>query len=231
MALIRIKEYKHKRKSVAHILATNPNMQGKELAKKCGVSVSFINTLKKDTDFWDIVEREFKNYISQDFLAMDMAMIREAKEGNVQAYRAVNEKFGKFVKKYQFEVKSPYELFTNQEKEIESTDYEEIKEPLPERNPKNDKPTIRAKEERAKLQKEIKKDKLKAENRKRAAIRRRAKAVGLKPLPKGKTPKTKRQEWINELEKLEQIEREKKLNTFTYTEAQKHAQNTPKKDE
>ena len=74
-------------------------------------------------------------------------------------------------------------------------------------------------------------DKLKAENRKRAAIRRRAKAVGLKPLPKGKTPKTKRQEWINELEKLEQIEREKKLNTFTYTEAQKHAQNTPKKDE
>ena len=231
MALVPLKEYKHKRKSIAYLLATSPELTTKQLAERCGVSVSFISTLKKDTDFWDLVEKDFKNHIARDFLDMDRAMIREAKEGNVQAYRAVNEKFGKFVKKYQFEVKSPYELFTNQEKEIESTDYEEIKEPLPERNPKNDKPTIRAKEERAKLQKEIKKDKLKAENRKRAAIRRRAKAVGLKPLPKGKTPKTKRQEWINELEKLEQIEREKKLNTFTYTEAQKHAQNTPKKDE
>ncbi len=233
MALIRIKEYKHKRKSVAHILATNPNMQGKELAKKCGVSVSFINTLKKDTDFWDIVEREFKNYISQDFLAMDMAMIREAKEGNVQAYRAVNEKFGKFVKKYQFEVKSPYELFTNQENNTETAEYEEIKEiePLPERNPKNDKPTIRAKEERAKLQKEIKKEKLKIQNKQRAAIRRRAIKVGLKPLKPGKQSKSQRSKWLKKLEKLEKEQREQQIKSFTYTEAKEYAQNTPKKDE
>lgn len=229
MALVPLKEYKHKRKSIAYLLATSPELTTKQLSERCGVSVSFISTLKRDTDFWDIVEKDFKNHIAKDFLDMDRAMIREAKEGNVQAYRAVNEKYGKFVKKFQLEVKSPYELFTNQEKEITPAEYEEIedKRPLPERNPINDTPKEREFQEKAQLQSEIKKAKLKADNRNRAAIRRRAKKVNLKLMPPGKQSPSKRKQWMKKLEELEQKQREQQINSFTYLQAKNNAPNTP----
>ena len=229
MALVTLKEYKHKRGSVAYLLATSPDLTTKQLAEKCGVSVSFISTLKKDTDFWELVEKDFKNHIANDFLDMDRAMIREAKEGNVQAYRAVNEKYGKFVKKFQLEVKSPYELFTNQEKEITSAEYEEIEEkkPLPDRNPINDTPKERENNEKTQLQSEIKKAKIKAENRNRAAIRRRARKVGLKLMPPGKQSPSKRKQWMKKLEKMEQSQREEQINSFTYIQATNNAPDTP----
>ena len=229
MALVTLKEYKHKRGSVAYLLATSPDLTTKQLAEKCGVSVSFISTLKKDTDFWELVEKDFKNHIANDFLDMDRAMIREAKEGNVQAYRAVNEKYGKFVKKFQLEVKSPYELFTNQEKEITSAEYEEIEEkkPLPDRNPINDTPKERENNEKTQLQSEIKKAKIKAENRNRAAIRRRARKAGLKLMPPGKQSPSKRKQWMKKLEKIEQSQREEQINSFTYIQATNNAPDTP----
>ena len=210
MALVKLKDYKHKRKLVAHEYALNPKATVKELAGKFGVSNHFITALKADSDFWEIVERDFQNIIAADFLVMDQAMIEEAKEGNVQAYRAINEKYGKFVKRFQLEVKSPYELFKAQEKDAEITEYEEVKE-IPPKNPKNNNPTLRAKEERDKIQKEIRKNKSRLKRKEQAHIRRRAKKVGLKPLPVGKPKPNKRKLWMKELEKLEAIQRQAKI--------------------
>ena len=215
MPLIRLEEYNNKRNMIAHALGTNPKLTSAELAKKFGISTSFISTLKSDSDFWDIVEKEFKNHIAKDFLVMDEAMIREAKEGNVQAYRAINEKYGKFVKKFQLEVKSPYELFTNSQKDAELTEYEEVGEnKIPERNPINDDPKKRDKQENIKLQKEIKHNRLKIKRREQASVRRRARAVGLELLPKGNTTTSRRITWLKELERLETIENQKQVETF-----------------
>ena len=214
MPLIRLEEYNNKRNMIAHALGTNPSLKNAELAEKFGMSVSFIDTIKSDPDFWDLVEKEFKTHIAKDFLVMDEAMIREAKEGNVQAYRAINEKYGKFVKKFQLEVKSPYELFTNSQK-TELTEYEEVNEnKIPERNPINDDPKKRDKQENIKLQKEIKHNRLKIKRREQASVRRRAKAVGLKLLPKGNSTTSRRIAWLKELERLETIENQKQVETF-----------------
>jgi len=215
MPLVRLKEYNNKRTIVAHALGTNPSLKNTDLAKKCGVSVKFISTLKKDIEFWELVESNFKNHISNDFLVMDEAMIREAKEGNVQAYRAINEKYGKFIKKFQLEVKSPYELFTNSQKEPQITEYEEISNNghLPNRNPLNNKPAKRKKQENKKLQKEIKQNKLKIKRREQANIRKRAKKVGLELL-KGHTSANKRNNWLKKLEQLEIKEKQKQIITY-----------------
>ncbi len=211
MALVKLKDYKHKRKLVAHEYALNPKATVKELANKFGVSNHFITALKSDSDFWELVEKDFQNIIAADFLVMDQAMIEEAKEGNVQAYRAINEKYGKFVKRFQLEVKSPYELFKAETKEdTEIAEYEEVKD-IPPRNPKNNNPTLRAKEERDKIQKEIRKNKSRLKRREQAHIRRRAKKVGLKPLPAGKPKPNKRKLWMKELERLEAIQRQAKI--------------------
>ena len=81
---------------------------------------------------------------------------------------------------------------------------------LPPRNPDNDRPLARKRKENKKL-KEIKEESYKEEHRKKRRneaylLRRRAEAVGLKPLKGGRQRENVRKEWIRELRNREKIQ-------------------------
>ena len=130
------------------------------------------------------------------------AMVREAKHGNVQAARLVLEHSGKLVKNVNITIDSPFEKFLKAE-DVEDAEVVEIfddvviPDDLPER-----KPSKTAKEEKIALKSEIAKDKKNSKKKSRNEMRRewhkwkkRAKAVGIKPLPAKKPTKGQRKEW------------------------------------
>ena len=92
---------------------------------------------------------------------------------------------------------------------------------LPERDKRNDHPILRANEEKKQLHatlvtlKREKSPLYKADRADRYRLRKRAKAVGLKALPKGKPTEANRKKWLNELLELERIQKEKQLETPT----------------
>ena len=55
---------------------------------------------------------------------------------------------------------------------------------------------------------------MKIKRREQASVRRRANAVGLKLLSKGNSTTSRRIAWLKELERLETIENQKKVETF-----------------
>ena len=165
----------------------------------------------------EVSGKELPNVIS--------AMIREAKQGNVQAGRLILEHFGKLDTRVKIQVESPFEKFIKME--VEDAEFITDKEitngsisiaeqasslipdnsELPDRNPSNDTPRLRKKEEDKSLKLATKKarngmitqyvQKMMYERRKRA------KAVDLELLGAGRSTKSKRNEWWDELERLE----------------------------
>jgi hypothetical protein len=113
-------------------------------------------------------------------------MYSEAINGNVQAGRLILEHSGKLVKNVEVKVESPFERFLQGSKKIENA--------------------IEVVEEEEKLleeQKESPTEKLNKQKSDSKKLLSRAKKVGLKPLGPGRHTKTKRKEWLLELEKLE----------------------------
>ena len=206
----------------AEIVGKNPAITDREVCELLCITRLQLNKIKSDREYYERMEAVFTKNITKDLLLVDVAMIQEAQSGNVQAARYLAERHGKFVKKFQIEVKSPYELFakemTNKEEaelaEFEEEKIEVTKDQLPERDKRNDKPLTRAKEERKQLDKRLKRLKhektpqYKHNRADRYQLRKRAKAVNLDPLPTGRTTKTKRDEWLQKLYKLEQEHRE-----------------------
>jgi len=208
--------YNEIRDNAAKIVGLNPAITDREVCEILSISRTGFTKIKQDRIFHEKMEDVFEKNITRDLLLVDVAMISEAQKGNVQAARYLAERHGKFVKKYQIEVKSPYELFA---KEVETAEYEELgeyhvsKADLPPRDARNDKPLTRAIEEKKQLNSTLKKFKREkhpqfiADRQDRAALRERAKAVGLKPMSRGKPTKDKRDRWISELLRLEEEKR------------------------
>ena len=148
-----------------------------------------------------IYERYMTEFGSQ-LPAVINAMVREAKHGNVQAARLVLEHSGKLVKNVNITIDSPFEKFLKAE-DVEDAEIVEIfddvviPDDLPER-----KPSKTVKQEKIALKSEIDKDKNKGKKKTRNEMRRewhawkkRAKAVGINPLPATKPTKGQRKEW------------------------------------
>ena len=141
------------------------------------------------------------------------AAFREAKLGNESAMRLWAAMSGKLVKRISIKNESPYEKFINMSniEDAEVMDYE-ITSELPERDTSNDKPRVKAKNERESLNNAIKRGYKKevspeqrAKNRKKSLEsykrQQRAKKVGLEPL--GRRTGQAREEWYAELERRE----------------------------
>ena len=152
------------------------------------------------------------------------AMIREAKEGNVQAGRLILEHFGKLDTRVKIQVESPFEKFLNMETEdaeFEFVDNKEITDgaisvadqvsglsdsmdDLPDRNIDNDTPTARTKLEKTRLDLATYDAKFKAREQRNQKFmydrRKRAEAVGMELLGRGRSSKGKRDAWWDELE-------------------------------
>lgn len=201
------------------LVGSNPAISDGEVCDILKISRKGYTKIKQDREFHEKMESHFEKSITKDLLLVDVAMIREAQGGNVQAARYLAERHGKFVKKYQIEVKSPYELFA---KEVETADYEEIpdneeltvtRDELPPRDTSNDRPRARANNEKAQLHKRLQKIKKeispqhKADKSDRLQLRKRAEAVGLELMGRGKPDPYKRKQWLNTLLELEEAQR------------------------
>ena len=154
-------------------MVTEPNLTYKEIAKRIGISKATLQTWRQDPGFIDAYYDRYMIKFGSKLPEVLDAMIREAKEGNVQAGRLVLEHSGKLVKRVAVRIDSPFEKFLNaidgEVVDVESVDNleEEIKEVgsspmeiinsipvndnLPERNDFNDTHNVRIAEEKKRV--------------------------------------------------------------------------------
>ena len=206
------------------ILGTQPDVTGVEICKELDISKNTLTEWKKDIAFVEAVYEKYMITFNSKLPAVLEAMIREAKEGNVQAGKLVMEVAGKIVKRVNVKIQAPFQQWLDAKDadivdindEIPTvgfTPMEAIKtievkeENLPKRNKNNDKPIKRSMKEKKKIEK-IKKNpnllkKKKDQFNSWYHLRKRAKKVGLDLLPPGKPTKTQRAEWLVKLEELE----------------------------
>ena len=184
------------------LFALNPSITVKEVAAKVGVSDICVSKWRQDPMFIDKIYERYMTEFGSQLPAVINAMVREAKHGNVQAARLVLEHSGKLVKNVNITIDSPFEKFLKAE-DVEDAEIVEIfddvviPDDLPER-----KPSKTVKQEKVALKSEIAKDKKNSKKKTRNEMRRewhawkkRAKAVGIKPLPAKKPTKGQRKEW------------------------------------
>tara|TARA_R100000278_G_C5451498_1_gene157582 strand:- start:319 stop:975 length:657 start_codon:yes stop_codon:yes gene_type:complete len=193
------------------IYALNPDVSAEMVAKKVGVEVTTVYKWRKDPMFIDAIYKRYMLEFGGELPAVLNAMVREAKAGNVQAGRLVLEHSGKLVKNVNVTIDSPFEKWMSKvdnaevvDGEIVEDDVEELIEvmpvidtPLPPRNTESqrkrvgrEKKKVRAIERDAK-----KKEKYLAQRRKWYQWAKRAKAVGVEPLPTKRPSKAQRKEW------------------------------------
>ena len=184
------------------LFALNPSITVKEVAAKVGVSDICVSKWRQDPMFIDKIYERYMTEFGSQLPAVINAMVREAKHGNVQAARLVLEHSGKLVKNVNITIDSPFEKFLKAE-DVEDAEIVEIfddvviPDDLPER-----KPSKTVKQEKVALKSEIDRDKNKGKKKTRNEMRRewhawkkRAKAVGINPLPATKPTKGQRKEW------------------------------------
>ena len=198
-----------------NLLVDNPNMTAKSLATTLNVSVKTIYNWRANPNFVDALEKQYRVKMGLHLPAVWDAMIREAKAGNVQAARLVLESSGKLVKNVNVTIDSPFEKFlkTNgQDIEYEDAEIEEVVQIMPE--PTSDLPerkienqVQRTKNENKRIKKVVLSEKQKANrNKKRREWYqwiKRAKAVGVDPLPSKRPTPAQKEAWINEVKKKE----------------------------
>lgn len=203
------------------LFAFNPGIKQKEVAKKLNLNS---NTIQKWMTNPDIVDKIYKRYMQiagNELPAVIQATIEEAKLGNVHASRLILEHFGKLENKLKIQVESNFEKFMKVGEDAQDIDFEDVTDNqmevleeltdeeiiLPERDPSNDKPRVKAKMERKSLKERIIERKTRKNDVEGAAsrylIRKRAKAVNLELLPPGRKTKSERDKWMKKLEELE----------------------------
>lgn len=179
--------------------ALNPDITTKEVAAQVGVSPRTISYWREDPMFIDKIYERYMTEFGSQLPAVINSMVREAKHGNVQAARLVLEHSGRLVKNVNITIDSPFEKFLKAE-EVQEAEvievFEDVEMPmdLPERiKPKT------VKEEKIKIKTIIDREKKKLTyNEKRKEWykwKKRAKAVGIEPLPAKKPTKGQRKEW------------------------------------
>ena len=190
----------------AELLALNPHLTIEKVASKVGVTERTVHLWKQDPNFVEAIYDRYMLEFGVEIPAVLNAMVREAKEGNVQAGRLVLEHSGKLVKNVNVTIDSPFEKFLKGAQVAEVVSDEDIidvaaetvnDESLPKRNTEDQ--GKRAVREKKITIKEIKKEeartKYNAKQKEWYKWRKRAKKVGIAPL-KGRRPTPgQRKEW------------------------------------
>ena len=209
------------------LVAMSPSITVKEIAEKVGCNATVVRTWLRDPAFIDAWYKRYMEVAGAELPKVVSAMIREAKEGNVQAGRLILEHFGKLDTRVKIQVESPFEKFLNMETEDAEFEFVKDKEitngaisvadqvsslsdsmdDLPDRNTDNDTPTARTKLEKTRLDLATYDAKFKAREQRNQKFmyerRKRAEAVDMELLGRGRSTKGKREAWWNELEKRE----------------------------
>ena len=202
------------------LYALKPDITAAEVAKELGVSKQLIYIWRKNPNFVDAIYNRYMVEFGGELPAVLQAMIREAKAGNVQAGRLILEHSGKLVKNVNVTIDSPYEKFLkakSTEIEYEDAEVEEIidsipdiEADLPERNTESQ--ISRVRREKKKVKKAVKNASERAKyNKKRREWEswvRRAKKVGVEPLPARRPTPAQRKAWRHEVEQKENEQRQ-----------------------
>lgn len=196
------------------LLALNPRLKNGEIADKVGISSRTLELWKTDPNFVDAVYERYMLEFGIEVPAVLNAMVREAKEGNVQAGRLVLEHSGKLVKNINITVDSPFEKFLKEINDAEVVEDVEIIEvaktiedesTLPKRNTENQ--DVRAKNETIKTAKAIKEAEKKANYNKKQrewyVWRKRAEQAKVPPLKNRRPTPAQRKEWERQIIKAE----------------------------
>ena len=218
-----VDKYKPEKMIALELLATNPSMSQTQIAKHLNIEPRTVRYWLSDPLFVDEFYKRYMEVAGLELPNVIAAMFEEAKMGNVQAGRLLLEHFGKVENRIKIQVESPFEKFMKIDAdEAEFIDMDdETKQvldhvasamevdniALPERNPINDKPKKREKEEKERLSslgfKSIKKKVEDKKQQSRYLVRKRAAVVGLDLLPPGRHTKGIRDKWMAKLEEFE----------------------------
>ena len=195
----------------AELLALNPHLTIEKVASKVGVTERTVHLWKQDPNFVEAIYDRYMLEFGSEIPSVLNAMVREAKEGNVQAGRLVLEHSGKLVKNVNVTIDSPFEKFLKGAQVAEVVSDEDIIEVaaeivteddgLPERNTEDQ--GKRASREKILTRKEIKKEeqrvKYNAKQKEWYRWRKRAEKVGVSPLKSRRPTPAQRKEWQNKI--------------------------------
>ena len=158
--------------------------------------------------FIDKVYERYMTEFGSQLPAVISSMVREAKHGNVQAARLVLEHSGRLVKNVNITIDSPFEKFLKAD-DIQDAEIVEIFDEveMPEDLPVRVEPKTKA-QEKIVLKKIIEKEKRKKNRNEMRKEwynwKKRAKAVGIEPLPAKKPTKGQRKEWEESIVRAEE---------------------------
>ena len=196
------------------ILATDTQVSNRKLADQLGINKETLRQWMNDKDFIDAIYHRYMEVAGKYLPAVIQAQITEAMSGNTRAAELILKHFGKLQDRLVIQVESPFiqHMKSRSVEDIGVTETEavEIGEniqinnqiPLPPRNIKANSPK-KAINDRKKLEKAYNKVKLRECTNSRYMLRKRAKDVGLDPLPPKKPKAHVRRNWLNKLVKLE----------------------------
>ncbi len=193
------------------IYATTPDINHKDVALMLGIAESTLFRLRRDPNFWAKVYDYYMVTFEGDVVDVLRAMLREAKAGNVQAGRLVLEHSGKLQKNINITIDSPFEKWMKKvEGGVEVEDAEIVEDiqmipddfsDLPERQ--KEKGTWKERKDHQKLQKELNKEERRFKrNEARKVMRswlKRAKAVGIEPMPAKRPTPGQKKAWHNSI--------------------------------
>ena len=193
------------------IYAGKPDIHHQDVAKMLGVSEDTLYKLRRDPNFWTKVYDYYMVTFEGDVTAVLMAMVREAKAGNVQAGRLVLEHSGKLQKNINVTISSPFEKWLDKGGKIENVKDAEIVEELegipvdfsdlPERS--TEKGTWKARKDHAALKKATTREERRIRRNQARKIMRswqkRAKLAGVNPLPARRPTPGQRKAWEKEI--------------------------------
>ena len=199
------------------VYAGKPDIHHQDAAKMLGVSEDTLYRLRRDPNFWTKVYDYYMVTFEGDVTAVLMAMVREAKAGNVQAGRLVLEHSGKLQKNINVTISSPFEKWLDKGGKIENVKDAEIVEELegipvdfsdlPERSA--EKGTWKARKDHAALKKATTREERRIRrNQARKIMRKwqqRAKLAGVDPLPARRPTPGQRKAWEKEIIRKEKL--------------------------
>ena len=207
----------NKKAQAIEMVALNPGITNKEICDQLDLNKNTVSTWRNNAKFNEKAYERFMDIASGQIPEVVLALLTEAKSGNVRAAELVLKHFGKLQDTLTIKLESPYmqhlkakeiEYDDAEITEVEAVDLGSVPDciPLPPTDPNANKPgQIVA--EKKQIYKQIKKKRKNKDQMSRYMMRKRAKAVGLDPLPAKKPTKTQRAAWIAELERLESLEK------------------------
>ena len=191
----------HKEAAI-QLFAFNHDISIKEVADKVGVTYKIVKHWREDPEFHLAVYNCYMNEFDSKLPSILDAMVREAKEGNVQAGRLILEHSGKLIKNVINVTVSPYEMFLNKIEDADVVDdnvieaaadveFEEVD--LPQRSTENQR--LREMRESKKVKEVVNNEEYNAKQREWYKWRKRAEKVGVAPLKNRRPTPAQRKEW------------------------------------